>query len=342
MHPSTTEYLFTLKKNFRSVLIFGIIIFASVTLVVFFQSNKYKSTVEFYTINADVYNPKIIFNELNKADILSTESDKIRILSLAYSDILLSYIIDKFDLYSYYGVPQSNNNSLEIVKELFMEDYDVHFNAASPIVMSFKSPNKYLAADIANEVVYKIDELNTAFLAEHKKSYINIYNNYIQDIAGNITMISDSLNVIKNNYNLTDYDLEHRDITKEQINVLYDSAVKKFTIDKESNIHKNNKLSYGVYASMLELQSVKNSHLEELILVKKLKNRTIKSIDAKNLSTIYIIKKARPSKDNYLWEKLILIIGITFLIFASSLVCYYWYFTNKHVIQALKAHQNKI
>lgn len=174
------------------------IITAGVSLM---MPNYYESVVVFYPANPSLLDQSIFKKDgLEKpAFMFGTKVDLDRILSLGKSSELIGYAVSKYDLFNYYEVdPDSKNADFKVGKK-FKGNYEIQKNpeGAIELHMMDKSPQK--AADWANDMAFKIDQMNRGIIFGKKEDQIAILESEVKNKQQQLKELTDSLNQMATN-----------------------------------------------------------------------------------------------------------------------------------------------
>jgi len=144
-----------------------------------------------------------------------------RILTLAESRELETYIVTKYNLYDHYEIDKDDPLAPYEVSEAFKDYIRATKTSNSMITVSVMDKDKQLAADIANDILVKLDEMNKNLMMSKKRSLTKMYEEKVQEREKVVTALRDSLhNVLQANPDDT--------ITANLMDVLIERAVRQY------------------------------------------------------------------------------------------------------------------
>lgn len=167
--------------------------------------NYYQSTTIFYAASMDQAKPGHIFGTATTdTDFYGNDHDNDRLLTIAESNDVATYLIDKFDLYTHYDVDTTDERASYKVKKKFFKYYSVLKTKRDAIELSMEDINRVQAAAIVNTAREKVDELYTKVIREQLGTLKHSMEKNIVEKEKVLQQISDSLLVVKNKYGVYD------------------------------------------------------------------------------------------------------------------------------------------
>ena len=162
----------------------------------------YESTSSFYPLNPNLTSIGTLFSEGDN-NLFGAGGDVDRILSIAGSIPLELYIIHRFNLFQHYKIDSSHERYpiTTMLKEL-EENYTYEKNDKGAVVITVQDRDRFLAAQMANEIVNKIDQTNRDLLNENKKKILSIYQNKLNDKEIEVKNLTDTIFNLKQEFNL--------------------------------------------------------------------------------------------------------------------------------------------
>lgn len=172
------------------------------TLVSLLIPVYYKSTASFYASNPALTDRQTLFNTQGSSESMieyfGSKKDIDRALSLAKSATLAAYIIHKFDLFRHYNVDTTKvRYYLTKVNEEFEDNYSPVKTDLGGVEITVYDRNPQMAADIANEIVRKIDDMNKAMIMENKRKIIRMFETNLETKHREVSLMSDSIANLK-------------------------------------------------------------------------------------------------------------------------------------------------
>ena len=171
------------------------------TLISLLLPNYYQSTTIFYASSMDQAKPGHIFGtSTTDTDFYGNDHDNDRLLTIAGSNEVADYIIERFDLYAHYDIDTTNEKAPFKVKEKFAKYYNVIKTKRDAIELSMEDIDKEQAAQIVNAAREKIDELYTKVVKDQLNELKASLEKNIADKERSLAQVSDSLIHYRNTY----------------------------------------------------------------------------------------------------------------------------------------------
>ncbi len=170
-----------------------------------FFPNFYRSTTVFLAGSPDQANPQLLFSQGSReAGYYGNDNDIDRILTLAESHELIYFLVDSFKLYEHYEINPDHPKAAFKVRAKFLDHYEVNKTARDAIELSIEDTDRELAAAMTNTARDKIDEIVQQLIKKTQKKNLVTYENTIQNLQQNLKILSDSLIVLRKQYNIFD------------------------------------------------------------------------------------------------------------------------------------------
>ena len=170
-------------------------------LVSLLLPNYYQSTSIFYAASMDQAKPGQIFGTSNSdTNFYGNDRDNDRLLTIAESNEVADYIIQKFDLYKHYDIDTTNEKAPFKVKEKFFKYYKVMKTKRDAIELSMEDTDKEQAAEIVNEARMKIDELYIKVVRGQLEKLKQSLTKNIEEKESKIVQLNDTLMYYRNTY----------------------------------------------------------------------------------------------------------------------------------------------
>lgn len=158
---------------------------------------KFKSTSVFFAASPNMTSSQTLFVD-NNAEYFGSSDDIDRLLSIANSAPLKSYIVQKYKLFDVYKIDSANTEypNYKVMKEL-EENYTAFRNDKGAVEITVFDTDKERAAIMCNEIVAKVDEMNNNIILENKRRILSIYNTKINEKQEQIKDLNDSIVSVK-------------------------------------------------------------------------------------------------------------------------------------------------
>lgn len=162
----------------------------------------YKSSSSFYPLNPNLTSTGTLFSSGDN-NLFGASGDVDRILSIAGSIPLELYIVHRFNLFQHYKIDSAHERYpiTTVLKEL-EDNYTYEKNDKGAVVITVEDEDRFLAAQMVNEIVNKIDQINRDLLNENKKKILSIYQNKLKEKEIEVKNLTDTIFNLKEEYNL--------------------------------------------------------------------------------------------------------------------------------------------
>ena len=177
----------------------------------------YRSTSFIYPNNLTLADKSMIFGQQqgqNEHSYYGNKYDANRILSIANSSVIAGYIIEKHNLAKHYGYENETFKWTKTVEE-FQSNYSAFKNDRDAIEISILDTDPKKAAQMVNEIVDKIDAMNSEPIIENKRKIILMLKKQIDKINQELksypknSAINEELKIL--NKSLTEYEVSAND-----------------------------------------------------------------------------------------------------------------------------------
>lgn len=164
-------------------------IIAALVLPVYF-----KSTTTFYAASTDLASPERIFGEANDAMEYYGEAEDIdRVITIAESNEVTEFMINKFNLYERYDIDSSDLESPYYVRLKFSDMYKLKQTKYDAIVLSVEDKEPKMASEMATAARNKTSEILSRLIKESQNEVLNTYRGSISEGEKNMVIVNDSL-----------------------------------------------------------------------------------------------------------------------------------------------------
>jgi uncharacterized protein involved in exopolysaccharide biosynthesis len=193
-----------LLYSWRTYLI-GVTVAAAVisSVIALMLPEYFRSTATFIPYNSKRIDVATLFLDNPDFDIFGSKRDLDRILSIANSGTVAEYIVHKYGLYKHYDIDstQVRYHRTEVLTE-FGDNLKVVKTEKDAVEISFMDTDKKLAADIVNEIVRKIDEINRQTITNTNTQTLAVLGRSITSREAEMMKLKDSLQRLNSRYNL--------------------------------------------------------------------------------------------------------------------------------------------
>jgi len=166
-------------------------------------SNYYESTTTFFASSIDQAKPGQIFGTSTRdIEFYGDDRDNDRLLTIAESNDLKDYMIQKFDLYQHYDIDPTKEKSAFNVRQKFNKYYTVIKTKRDAIELSIEDTDKELAAEMVNAAREKIDELAVKIVKNQLQNFQISLEKNIKEKSSQLSVIGDSIQALKARYSV--------------------------------------------------------------------------------------------------------------------------------------------
>jgi capsular polysaccharide biosynthesis protein len=260
----------------------------------------YKATSVFYPSNPSMTSSQSMFVESQASGYFGNSDDVDRLIAIGNSAQLKSFIVRKFKLFDHYKIDSLSEDYPNYAVQNELEDnFKVEKTDKGAIEVTVYDHDKIFAADMANAIVAKIDDINKVILNENKLKMLSIYTNKIKDKEKEIAVTTDSIVAIKYRFNMLNgvSDLNEISSLKGDERTRFDQAYETYKVleDKKE-------------ASLRELNSSVASAEQ------------FKATINNDVPTIYVIEKAYPAEKKSKPIRWLVVLSSVLIAFVVTLI----------------------
>jgi len=184
------------KPILRICLIAGI----GTAIITLFLPNYYQSTTTFYAASPDLGKPEAVGEIERDRDIYGEDTDNDRLLTIAQSNEIVSYLIAKFKLYEHYDIDPSNRKSKDKVRKKFRSLYNVEKTKYEAIEISVEDKDSLMAATITNAARYRTNEMAQALIKDGHQKRMTSLKSTMSEKQKSLYILGDSLSRVRKKY----------------------------------------------------------------------------------------------------------------------------------------------
>lgn len=164
-------------------------------------SDYYESTTIFYAASIDQAKPGQIFGTSNRdIEFYGDDHDNDRLITIAESNELSDYIINKFALYKHYDIDSTSSRAAFRVQEKFNKHYTVIKTKRDAIELSIEDTDKELATEMVNAARDKIDELAIVIVKNQLQKLKQTLEKNIEGKDKKLEALGDSIQIMKDKF----------------------------------------------------------------------------------------------------------------------------------------------
>ena len=182
----------------------GVALLAAVVSLVALD-NYYQATTTFYALNPEAFSPEQLAGEsVSDLNFYGDGDDVDRILSIAMSGGMVTYMIDRFDLYTHYDIDTSMVKAPAKVRERFGKLYQVLKNERDAIELSIEDKDPALAAEMANTAREHINTVARQLIERSQREVLTAVSQGLQQKETLLADLRDSIKRVRARYNVID------------------------------------------------------------------------------------------------------------------------------------------
>lgn len=237
----------------------------------------YSSTGSFFVNDMNVLSSANV--DLKIVDNLTPSDNFNRIFQQVISTSVQDHLIKKFDLTKHYGVDSTKEFYLQQTGNILKKNISVKKNTYNTILVTVNDEHRYLAADMVNEIMKYLDELNRDYYAKNIERKLKISEAFLIEIKKDNTAKSRSIDsLLSEMHKLTT--LANRSTT---------SSISMLELEQRLGILIN------------ELSN--STH--DLMNSQKLYNLSLQALNQKNYNTITVVQSAMPAPKSNIYIALL-------------------------------------
>lgn len=161
----------------------------------------YKSTSVFYAASTDLASPERIFGNVNAAiEYYGQPEDIDRVITIAESNEVTDYMIDRFKLYERYDIDTTSELAGYYVRLAYFDLYDLSQTKYDAIQLAVEDKDPVVAAEMANAARNKTAEILVRLIKESQDQTLSAYRTSIGEGEKNVVIINDSLQRTRNRF----------------------------------------------------------------------------------------------------------------------------------------------
>ena len=246
---------------------FAILVISSIIAGRFLEKPvlKYEGESTFYLANESMVNPAM-FAQKGQQDLLQVNLVQERVYQLAFSTEMMTYLINRFDLYDHYSIDTTKVYYYE--KAVRKLTRNIRFNKLTGDMSSIVviDRNNEMASSMANAMVWKLDQLNKKYLSDKIQANLNFYDSFLK---------------------------ESMRVTTEQ-NALLQNYIRSLSVDRKSSSGSSNLPLSEVEFSIYEAANKIGDITTQLVMARNFYSQAMSTQQIKNLPSLVIIKRALP------------------------------------------------
>jgi capsule polysaccharide export protein KpsE/RkpR len=167
--------------------------------------NYYEAKTVFYPTSPRLANPELLFGYTGQVtDYFGSDRDLDRLAEIARSREVEDFLIERFDLYTHYGIDSTSKRGIHKLRKRLRKLYTVQKNKNDAIELTVEDRDPQVAADMANAARQKIDEIAQRLTKESQLKLLNAFENNLKRKQVELERLADSLRRVQAFYNIYD------------------------------------------------------------------------------------------------------------------------------------------
>lgn len=305
------------------------------------KPNYYKSTAIVYAASPTLANPDPIGGSEKLYYIYGTGEDLDRLFSIANSNEVKNYVIDKFNLAEHYDIDISSTKGKAKLARKFNKLYETKKTKYDGLELSIEDTEPELARDMVTAAREKIESVAQSIIKESQAMLLESLKGGIKSQEEILNSNGDSLTFLKDKYQIYDSYSQVKAFaemtTSNEINLSGKEAqlisMKALKMPRDS-INKIKSQIEGLKSKISKTDSIIKSFNEGVLTVRlmevnqnkgveevSLEKERLKKLQAsynKSFAAIHIVEKETIPIEKSRPKRSIIVLGLTFLAFVLS------------------------
>ena len=305
----------TLFKWKKQILYVCLIAGVGAVVISLFLDNYYESYTTFYAASPDQALPEPVGVEAGERDYYGESEDMDRILTIAESNEVANYLINKFHLYEHYDIDSTHKLAPFNVAKAFRSHYNVKKTKYDAIEISVEDKEPAMAAAMANDARKKVEEIAQNLVKSNQRIKIETYKRAINSKIQDLTILGDSMQVVRKQYGVYNTITQSEGLSKQISNTegklareraRYNILSKKSRTNRdtlamidamvggmEEQLIKLNSLldQFNLGVAKVELLEEIHEEASEQLSLDKERLKQLESINGSHINTIFLVEK---------------------------------------------------
>ena len=195
----------TMIRHRKILLRFAVLSGALTAVISLLLPNYYASTATFYAASPQLANSELTFGNTGMvADYYGNEHDLDRLLTIAESNELVDYMVNRFQLYIHYDIDSTKIKAPHKVREHFRKLYTVEKTKADAVEITVEDTDPQYAATMVNAAMSKINAIASRLTREGPGKQISGFETLMADKKNMLRTYDDSLVRLRDRYGIID------------------------------------------------------------------------------------------------------------------------------------------
>lgn len=196
---NSLDVIIYLKKNKYFILSGGFCAIVVFLAIKYFSPRIYESNVIVY--NANKFNNETATGKTSQQ--IQDIDDAYTIINWVYSTELINHLLSKFNLLQHYQIDTSKESHYTLGFNLLSDNISVSTTSYNAVKISVRDKDRIKSAEIANEIIRKVDALNEGLVIANRKQIIQVYDVLLEELSeecnrqkDNISSLTDKLSAV--------------------------------------------------------------------------------------------------------------------------------------------------
>jgi tyrosine-protein kinase Etk/Wzc len=190
------------RKILRNVCLLALVASVVVSL---WLDNYFRATAICYPASPQLANPELMFGNTGLAtEYFGTDRDLDRIAEIANSNDLVDYLVNKYGLYTHYGIDSTGDDGAYKVRKRFRKLYVAEKNKNDALEISVEDTDPQLAADLANTALDWVDSLARNLTRMPQGRMLVAFEDNIERKRTELDHLGDTLRILQGRYGIYD------------------------------------------------------------------------------------------------------------------------------------------
>jgi hypothetical protein len=304
------QFLFVLRKYRLHILLF--VLFTSLVTIYYnlYVKDNGLAETKFMVNTNQYYNSAAVGLGGIQADPASPDKIDISMVQyrLIYSDEMMNYLVQKFQLYKYFGINEKDEDALLKVRRIIADKMNLLNTGNGILSLTYEDRSSRMAATLLNATTEKLELMNRSFVLDKLYKDISVYNKIIGEAKKEGKEQSDSLKIIT-----------------DKITELYKS--RSGSISNETLVA----IQLDLYKAASNLESAD----KQIVNTKSLYLLTAELVNNDSDPIIKVINKAYPDLSKNILNLLLSVIVVASISFTTAIFCLYYFHTFKDDLKIL-------
>jgi len=333
----------TIFKWKKQILTVCLITAIGAVIISLLLPNYFKSSTLYYVASPDLALPEPVGNRLKEKSLYAQPGDIDRNLTIAESNGLVDYMVDKYNLYEHYEIDSTKEKAAFKVREKFRNLYTVTKTKFDAVELSIEDTDKELSATMINDARRYVETVAKQLLLEPIGQTLKGYK--LSEKEADLNILGDSLRRIREKYGVYNalsqseflssllatsesklaMNKTKLDVLKKESSVDPDTIVliNAFVKGLEQEVVKNKENLHRLNEGMATIEALNSAYREaaEQLSLDKERFKQIKIARDADPPVLYVIEEGKVPLDKSRPKRSIICIAAVLIAFIFSVLC---------------------